>query len=771
MSRESLIGKSLPRIDSVDKALGRAKYAADMVLPGMLFAKVVRSPYPHANILSVDTTEAEKLPGVKAVVTGIKDTPRGAVFGIIPHTRDHILLPYEKVRYVGEEVAAVAAVDEDTAEEAVDLIKVDYEPLPFVLTAEEAVKEGAPLVHEHRPGNLAARYLVDEGNIEEALKNSDVVWEKTFTCDVASHALPEPFTAIASYEPSGKFNLWMQTQCPFQTRQGLSNTLKVAPSDIRFHSLPMGGAHGGRSDTPPGAFIACLLSRKAGRPVQVKMTREEVEDCMRDKAAKVWTIKVGFKRDGAITGRDIRMILECGAYASSAIVELWVPLLIDEVLWRAPNYRYYADLIYTNKTISSMMRTRAHVGPMSMDVCFDQMSKELGIDPIELRLKNAVLLNEVVPSKSVVTSTGLSESIVMAAEKAGWKEKKGNMGPNRGIGIGSGNMQSMFYMGFRSGSTSFIKFNDDGSCTVFTGNGDLGQGNQTMFTQIASEEIGIDMKDIKLCYGDTELCYQDPGNYSMSATVVSGNAVKKAAQDAKRRLLEMAADILDVSWEEVEMRGKEFFVKRRIGKGRGVKIGEVCRTAFKRGKPIFGFGDYRARVDYSDFGITIKEPYNEKTYGQKVTAYSFGTTAVEVHVDPETGKVTVERIVAVNDCGTVLNPLLVRGNMHGQINFMLGHGLTEKNVWDPRTGKKLTSTFRTYKVPTANETPMIEEYFLGIPDPDGPYGAKEGSLGFGCGLHGAISNAIYDATGVWVYEVPITPDKMLNLLEEKNRTK
>jgi len=247
--------------------------------------------------------------------------------------------------------------------------------------------------------------------------------------------------------------------------------------------------------------------------------------------------------------------------------------------------------------------------------------------------------------------------------------------------------------------------------------------------------------------------------------------VKKAAQDAKRRLLEMAADILDVSWEEVEMRGKEFFVKRRIGKGRGVKIGEVCRTAFKRGKPIFGFGDYRARVDYSDFGITIKEPYNEKTYGQKVTAYSFGTTAVEVHVDPETGKVTVERIVAVNDCGTVLNPLLVRGNMHGQINFMLGHGLTEKNVWDPRTGKKLTSTFRTYKVPTANETPMIEEYFLGIPDPDGPYGAKEGSLGFGCGLHGAISNAIYDATGVWVYEVPITPDKMLNLLEEKNRTK
>lgn len=215
------------------------------------------------------------------------------------------------------------------------------------------------------------------------------------------------------------------------------------------------------------------------------------------------------------------------------------------------------------------------------------------------------------------------------------------------------------------------------------------------------------------------------------------------------------------------MRGKEFFVKRRIGKGRGVKIGEVCRTAFKRGKPIFGFGDYRARIDYSDFGIDIKEPYNEKTYGQKVTAYSFGTTSVELEIDPGTGRIKIEKIVAVNDCGTVLNPLLVKGNMYGHINFMLGQGLSERNVWDRKTGRKLTSTFRTYKVPTANETPEIDVHFLGIPDPDGPYGAKEGSLGFGCGLHGAISNAIHDATGVWAYEVPITPDRMLRLLEEK----
>ena len=764
----TLIGKSLPRIGSVDKAMGRAKYTTDMVLPGMLYGKAVRSPYAHAKILNIDTSKAEKIPGVRAVVTGIKDTPRGALFGIIPHTRDHVLLPFDKVRYMGEEVAAVAAIDEDTAEEAIEAIKVEYEPLPFVLTWQDAMKEGAPLVHESRVNNMAAHYLVNEGNIDEALKNSDLVWEKTFTCDVASHALPEPFTALASFEPSGKYNFWMQTQCPFQVRQGLHNTLKVPLSDIRLHTVEMGGAHGGRSDTPPGAFIAALLSRKAGKPVQIKLSREEVEDCMRDKAAKVWTMKIGFKKDGTITGRDIHMMLECGAYASSAIVELWVPLLIDEVLWRAPSYRYDARLIYTNKTISSMMRTRAHVGPMSVDVAFDEVAEKLGLDPIKIRLKNAVLPNEVVPSKATVTSTGLSESIVMAAEKANYKKKRGKLRYSRGIGIGSGNMQAMFYMGFRSGSTAFIKFNDDGSCTVFTGNCELGQGNLTMHTQITSEVTGIPMSMIKVCYGDTELCYQDPGDYSMSATVISANAVKRAAEDAKRRILEIAGDLLDVAWDEVELRDDgKYYVRLRLGKGKGVSLGEICRTAFKRGKPIFGFGDYRARIDYSDFSVDVKEPYNEKTYGMKVTAYSFGTTAVEVEVDAETGTVQVTDVWAVNDCGTVLNPMLVRGNMHGQINFMLGQGLYETNVWDAKTGRKLTSDFRSYKVPTANETPRIETYFLGIPDPHGPYGAKEGSLGFGCGLHGAISNAIHDAVGVRVYDVPFKPETILKLLKEK----
>ncbi|MFH1487890.1 MAG: xanthine dehydrogenase family protein molybdopterin-binding subunit, partial [Pseudomonadota bacterium] len=754
MSEATLIGKRLPREGSVDKALGRAKYTGDMVLPNMLYGKILRSPHAHARILSIDTSRAEKLPGVKAVVTGRTDTPLGpdgqpGKFGIVPATIDHVLLPIDRVRYMGEEVAAVAAVDEDTAEEAIGLIRVEYEVLPHVLTAEDAMKDGAPLIHEGKPKNIAAHYLIDEGDVEKGFAKSDLILEDTFTCDVQSHALPEPFATLVDYEPSGKFNIWNQTQCPFQNRQGLSNTLMVPLSDIRVHSGPMGGAHGGRSDTHPATFIACLLSRKAARPVLIKMSREEVEDAMRDKAAKSWTVKIGFKKDGTILARDITMLLEAGAYGSSAIVELWVPLLIDEVLWRAPSYRFNADLAYTNKTVSSMMRTRAHIGPMAAEILFDRAAEALGLDPLEIRLKNAVLPGEVVPSKSTVTSSGLSESIKMAADKAGWKEKRGRMASSdriaRGIGVGSGNMQSMFYMGFRTGSTAFIKFNDDGSCTLFTGNNDLGQGNLTMFKQVASEELGIPMEDVKVCYGDTELCYQDPGNYSMSATIISGNAVKKAARHAKGQLLEIAAELLDVSPEEVDFKDKKFLVRYRLGKGKPVSLRAVCRTAFKRGRPIHGFGDHRGRIDFSDFNVDSPLPYNERVYGQKVSAYSFGSTTAEVEVDRQTGKVKVTKIVAVNDCGTVLNPLLVEGNMHGQINFMLGHGLYEYNVWDPGTGKKLTSSYRTYKVPTVNETPEIEIHFLEIPDPEGPYGAKEGSLAFGCGLHGAIACAVYDA--------------------------
>ena len=303
---------------------------------------------------------------------------------------------------------------------------------------------------------------------------------------------------------------------------------------------------------------------------------------------------------------------------------------------------------------------------------------------------------------------------------------------------------------------------------MFTGNTDNGQGNPTMHVQVAAEELGIPMEDVKICWADTELCYQDPGTYSMSAAIISANAVLRAARDAKQRLLEVAGDMLDVSWEEVEMKDKRFSVKRRPGNGKAYSIADVCRTAFKRGKPIFGFADYRKRVDFSDFNTESPIPYAERTYGQKVHTYSFGTTAVEVDVDKETGRVTVLHVVAVNDCGKVLNPLILEGLMDGQIALLLGHGLLENNLWDPKTGRKLSSSYRTYKLPTAPYMPKIERYFVDKPDPDGPYGAKEGALGFGVGLDGAIANAIYDAVGVRVRDLPITSEEVLRLIKEKD---
>jgi len=780
VSENTLIGKRIPRIGSVDKVLGRAQYSGDLVKPNMLSGKILRSPYPHARILNIDTSKAERLPGVKAVVTGKNDTPRGpdgkpGYFGIVQNTRDQVLLPIDKVRYVGEEVAAVAAIDEDTAEEAISLIKVEYEELPFVLTAEEAMKKGAPLVHEDRPGNLGGHYYVDEGDVEKAFKKSDYIFKDTFTCQTISHALPEPYTVVADYDPSRTFHVWAQTQCPFQNRQGLRNTLKVPLNNIRIHNVWSGAAFGGRSDTFPAAFISCLLARKAVRPVRIILTREEVEEVGRDRAPCVWTVKMGLKKDGTILARDIKMSLDCGGYASSSIVALWVPLLIDEVILRAPNYRYEGHLVYTNKTVCSMMRTRSNLGPMATEVAMDRIAEDLGIDPIELRLKNAMEEGEITPTKSTIHSSGLIESIEIAVDKSGWKEKRGKMESDdriaRGIGIGSGNMQAMFYMGFRTGSTSFIKFNDDGSCTVFTGNTDNGQGNPTMHVQIAAEVLGVPMEDIKLQWADTELSYQDPGTYSMSATVTSANAVKKAAEDARHKLLDVAAEMLEVSLEEVEMKDKKFFVKRRVGMGDVFTIAQVCRNAFKRGKPIFGFGDYRSRIDFSDFNTASTIPYAERTYGQKVGSYSFGTTVVEVEVDKKTGKVKVTNCVAVNDCGRVLNPLAIDGQMDGQIALLLGHGLMENNVWDPKTGRKLSNSYRTYKLPLAPDMPNVERYFVPKLDADGPYGAKEGGLGFGVGMDGAIACAIYDAVGVWVNDLPITSEEVLRLMKEKGKVK
>jgi len=758
LKKYSTVGKSTPNVYGSIKARGLARYTGDIVLPSMLYGKVLRSPYPHAKILNIDTSKAEKLYGVKAVVTGKTDPPK-MNFGIMEWSRDHCLLPCDKVRYYGEEVAAVAAIDEDVAEEAIELIEVEYEELPAIFDPIEAMKEGAPLIHDDKQGNVAAHYIFDEGNVEEGFSQSDLICEDKFSVGVISHACPEPYVTLADYDPTGKFNLWLPTQCPFQTRQGMANILGVKLNDVRIHNVFKGATNGGRSDTMPSLYIAAVLSRRVGKPVKITFTREETQAMGRDRVDQYWTIRIGVKKDGTIMATDMKVVHSSGAYASSSVVALWVPIMEHVAIYRSPNVRYDARTIYTNRTICSMMRTHTEFEPMVMETELDKIAEELGLDPVEIRLKNAVKSGEVLSDKAIVTSCGLSNSIKLAAEKTVWKEKRGKMRPNRGIGMGCGVMVSGFYLGFRSGSTSFIKFDDSGVCTLFSGNVDSGQGNETMHLQIAANELGIPMEDIKLVFADTELCFQDPGNYSMTSTMISGNATRLAAIDARQKLFREAADMFNTSPDQVEFRGKVFYRKRSPIK-EGIPIANVCRMAYRKGHPILGYGDYRGRMDPTDW-------INGKYYGQKGCSYSYGTVVAEVEVDIETGRVDVLDLTEFNDCGYPINPIAVEGQMDGTLIMLLGHTLFERNVWDTKTGRKRTDSFRTYKLPTALDIPNVDKSIIETIDPDGPYGAKEPSLGGGLGATAAIINAIYDAVGVRVKNYPVSSEEILRLLSEK----
>ncbi|MBI4331178.1 MAG: molybdopterin-dependent oxidoreductase [Chloroflexi bacterium] len=743
-----LIGKRVPRTDSWDKAAGLAKYTGDLNLPGMLQGKILRSPHPHARILNIDKSRAERLPGVKAVITG-RDTT-GFRFGVFRQTRDQYFLPLDRVRYAGEEVAAVAAVDEDTAEEALSLIEVEYEVLPAVFSPEEAVKPGAPLIHDHMPGN-AFRALVHFGNVEEGFAQSDYVREDRFSTPKVSHCQMEPYAAVASFDSWGKLNVWMPNQSPFTRRRALSNALGLPLSSIHVHHIAIGGAFGGRSDTFPAEFCAGLLSMKTGKPVKIVYSREETMFATRQKHSMIIWLKTGVKKDGTIMARDIRGILDGGAYMSSGPMATHVPWQLEEVVYRTPHLRYEGLRVYTNKTPASMMRTHPSQLHFAEDTQMDVIARELGLDPVELRLKNAVRPGETLPSQSKVTSYALAETIEEAGRAAKWREKRGKPGTFRGIGMGCAACMCGFNLGFRGGSSAIIKFNEDGSATVNSGNVDNGQGNESMLVQIAAEELGLPMEQVKLICADSENTPQDPGSYTMTAVFVSGNAVRLAAADAKKQLLNVAASMLNVAPEGLAVRrGQVYSV---TGSQKRIPVEDVVRMSFMKNAPVIGRGSYTLKVDDTDM-------LTGRVQGQQTGAYTGGTVVAEVEVDPETGEVNVVNLVIASDCGVPINPMAVEGQMEGISLMALGETLYENHILDKKTGKLLTSSFRDYKIPGASDFGDIKSVIVPTADPEGPYGAKEAGVTCGPAVCGAIANAVMDATGVWLKDLPITAEKL-----------
>jgi 4-hydroxybenzoyl-CoA reductase subunit alpha len=747
-----VVGKRVPRTDSIFKVTGLAQYTADIKLPNMLIAKVLRSPYPHARILNIDTSKAERLLGVKAVVTG-KDG-YGVKWGVFKYTQDHMMLPIDKVRYVGEDVAAVAAVDEETALEALNLIKVEYEPLEAILDPEEAMREGAPLIHENYPRNINIHVHIEVGDVDKAFKEAYYVREDKFRAKGEAYAMLEPYACVAYYN-NGYLDLWMPNAGPHVRAKALSNLLKIPLNRIRVRHVFIGGAFGGRSEVAPADFAVALLSIKTEKPVKFVMSREENATSSRQVHDIIARIKTGVKRDGTIIARDYEVIYDGGAYSSTGPIATSVPFYVYEECYRMPNVRYHGYRVFTNKGIRGMYGCHGRAFLAGCEAQLDLIARELDLDPIEIRLKNGLRTGDVTATGSKIISCGLKETIEEALKRSNFKVKWGRKEKNKGIGIGCVAIMCGFPMGFRSGSSCYVKLNDDGEATIITAIVDNGQGNESMAIQVASEILGIPMEDINIVNADTEVTNLDPGAYSQAAAFVGANAVKRACEDAKRQIIEIAKEKIGEKEDDIVLRDR--MVYSRKNPENKIPLSWIVREAFLRGKPIIGKGAYFPNID-------LKREWVSRPYGQMAGTFSYGTSIAEIVIDGETGKIRVPHFIAAHDCGRPINPMAVEGQLEGSVMQAGIAAIMEGNMW--HKGFLLNPDLLEYKVPTAKDMPEIESVIITTNDPEGPFGAKEGGLTIRMNAYSAIASAFYNATGKLFNELPLTPDKVLELIEE-----
>ena len=755
MSDYTIIGKRMPRVDSRAKVMGKAKYTADLKLPGMLVGKIKRSPYAHARILNIDTSKAEALPGVKSVVTG-KDT-QGVKWGVFPYTRDQQFIQVEKARYMGDEVAGVAAIDEETALTALDLIKVEYEELPAVFDPMAAMASDTELIHEDYPNNVNIHVNIDTGNVDESFEKAHYIREDTFIASEESYFHAEPYAVAAQFDPEDCLEVWCPNGGPHMKSKPLSNSFKIPLHKVKIRKIAIGGAFGGRSEICPADYICALLAKKTGKPVKIVFTREENTIATRQGHAMITTHKTGVDEEGRVIARETTCHMDGGAYSSTGPIATSVPFLSMEQAYRMGSVRYNGYRVYTNKPIRGMIRTHGRGFACGVDTQLDMIADHLGMDPVEIRLRNSRQPGDYTSTKSLVSSCAMDETILKAVEKSGFKEKWGKLPPFHGIGIGTNSVQTGFPMGIRGGSQSFIKFNEDGEATVMSGVVDNGQGNENMVVQIAAEELGLFPEDIHLVNADTETTSSDPGSYSQVSTFVGGHAVKIAAENCRKKLFKVASKVLKVEPDKLVARNRLIFVKDDPEKS--IPIKKVVRISLLNFNSVNAEGGYWPKVD-------TKREWVKNPYGQMCEAFSFGTTIVEVKVDPDTGQVEVLEATAAQDVGYALNPLVLEGQFEGSIAIG-GQGgmLTEYHEWED--GRCLNPTMLDYKLPLACDMPKINNIIVESIDPKGPYGAKEAGMSIAMSAAQGYSAAVSNAIGVHLDSFPLTPDKILTAIREK----
>ncbi len=755
-----IVGKSVPRVDGVEKVTGAARYAGDLVFPGMLHGKILRSPHPHARIASINAEKALRFPGVRAVITG-KDGP-GTLFGFLPQTRDRLALPIDKVRYIGEEVAAVAADTPEIAAQAVELIEVDYEVLPAVFDPEKSMTDGAPSIHNHVKNNMSAETHMNFGNVEEGFAHSDLIREDTYKTQEILHGFIEPHAVVAQWGPGEKVTLWASKQSPYIVYRNLSRGLNLNPSQVRIIQPHVGGGFGGKHEPFGLDFAAVLLSRKTGRPVKIVLDQEEIFFSGQRRHAMIIHVKLGLKRDGTIMACQMKLIADGGAYASVGQLSIYLPGAFLPIPLRIPHVRYDAYRPYTNKPFAGALR--GHCIPQmrfALEGLLDVMAEELGIDPLDIRLKNAVQSGEATVNGFKITSCGFTETIEKAAAAVGWREKRGKhhrIGSKvRGVGMATNSLCSGARLGGHDASSAIIQIHEDGAASLLTGATDVGQGAMTVLCQILAEELGLDMKEVMTSPVDSEMTPLDPGTYGSRVTFCSGNAVLAACQDVKDQIFAAVAPKLKAAPESLEIGDHWVYVKDHPDQGMPW-IKAVREAFYAKGQPVIGRGTATPGTEMANF-ITGE--------GNLSAAYSFGTQVSEVEVDLETGQVRVLKFIVSHDCGYPINPALMDGQLHGSVVHGMAQVIGENITY--MDGLPLTTTLTEYGMPTAADAPAIETIHVNTNDEKGPYGAKESGEGSMISTLACVSNAIYDATGVRIKEIPVNPPAFLRALKKQAR--
>lgn len=762
MDRLSVVGRSLPRVDAWDKVTGRAEYVSDMELPQMLHAKVLRSAYAHARILSVDTSEAERLPGVRAVITGAdmpKDPPlealRKELFAVPPYS-----LATDKARYTGEEIAAVAAEDELTAEEALHLIRVEYRELPAVTDPEEALKPGAPRIHDDAENNIQYRGHTEFGDVEKGFAAADRIFEERFSTQLVHPCTLERTVCIASFDRHGYLTFYENSIDPYKQSRYLPKLLGIAPSRLRIVQKSNGSNFGALQGNLTPYIICALLAKKSGRPVKLVYTREEEFLSAGPRGIAVCYLRTGVKNDGTITARQMRVISNAGAYGylgPAMMISGFTPVA---GLYRCPNVRFDGFCVYTNTAVVSPYRSFGIVPTaFANESMMNLIAEELRMDPVELRLKNITREGDVTVVGQRVGSCGLPECIEKTTHYIGWKDKRGKLPPNRGVGMACGMFDSEVRNAPFAGSVAHVKVLEDGRVRVISGEFEWGQGSHTVLSQIAAEELGVPLEAVEFSELDTAAVPYTLGPYGGGpVTMRGGNAVRMAAIEARRQLFAVAAGMLSVRPEDLEIGDQKITVGGEPAKS--LALAEVAHHAkYIIADEIDGRGHFEPAT-------VMRDP--RTYYGDYSSGYTFTAQTVEVEVDPETGHVKILDLASAIDLGKAINPMAAEGQNEGCVGQELGPILSESVTYD-KEGRVVNPNLVDYRLPTALDVPPIKSFLVESHEPNGPYGAKACGQVSNIPPAAALASAIYDAVGVRIKEQPITPEKILKALAEKEK--